>query len=541
MPVVQGGFQLAHQANLAKSARFLANKFEAGGAKWPRQCLDNAMTTIKTSAKNSADILVVGLAAKDGKLVVESGAASLNAKSFLSALEDLGATGRADEVIKITQSSTPHLILFTGLGEASNDYHHETLRRAAGAAARALAGKKSADIALPHKNSVGLAAISEGIGLGAYSFTDHRGASKADQKAPLPSATLVTKIGDSSESKAALKRAAILTKYVHLVRDLVNTPANHLSPAVFVTKMKAQIALNKLGVKVEVLDEKALKSKGYGGIYSVGQGSATPPRLLHVSYAPTGTKKVKHLAFVGKGITFDTGGYALKPAAGMEAMKTDMAGAASVIAATFAIAELKLPIAINAYACMAENMISGNATRPGDVITTLSGITVEVLNPDAEGRLVMADGLTRAIADGKKVGGLDGLVDVATLTGAQVIALGIRTAGLMGNNKKFTDEFLSVTEKSGEQFWPMPLPEELRATLDTPVADIANIGDRSGGMLVAGVFLKEFVSDDVPWLHLDIAGPSYVEKGPHGYNPIGATGITVRSLVGLAESAGSHS
>jgi leucyl aminopeptidase len=153
----------------------------------------------------------------------------------------------------------------------------------------------------------------------------------------------------------------------------------------------------------------------------------------------------------------------------------------------------------------------------------------------------MADGLTRAIADGKKVGGLDGLVDVATLTGAQVIALGIRTAGLMGNNKKFTDEFLSVTEKSGEQFWPMPLPEELRATLDTPVADIANIGDRSGGMLVAGVFLKEFVSDDVPWLHLDIAGPSYVEKGPHGYNPIGATGITVRSLVGLAESAGSHS
>ena len=305
--------------------------------------------------------------------------------------------------------------------------------------------------------------------------------------------------------------------------------------------MKAQITLNKLGVKVEVLDEKALKSKGYGGIYSVGQGSATPPRLLHVSYAPANSKKVKHLAFVGKGITFDTGGYALKPAAGMEAMKTDMAGAASVIAATFAIAELKLPIAVNAYACMAENMISGNATRPGDVITTLSGITVEVLNPDAEGRLVMADGLTRAIADGKKVGGLDGLVDVATLTGAQVIALGIRTAGLMGNNKKFTEEFLAVTEKSGEQFWPMPLPEELRATLDTPVADIANIGDRSGGMLVAGVFLKEFVSDDVPWLHLDIAGPSYVEKGPHGYNPVGATGITVRSLVGLAESAGSHS
>jgi len=288
-------------------------------------------------------------------------------------------------------------------------------------------------------------------------------------------------------------------------------------------------------VKVEVLDEKALKSKGYGGIYSVGQGSANPPRLLHISYSPAKAKK--RYAFVGKGITFDTGGYALKPAAGMDAMKTDMAGAASIIAAALAIAELKLPIAINAYACLAENMISDNATRPGDVITTLSGKTVEVLNPDAEGRLVMADGLTRAIADGKKSGGLDGLIDVATLTGAQIIALGIRTSGLMGNNEAFSNEFLAAADKTGELFWPMPLPEELRATLETPVADIANIGDRSGGMLVAGVFLSEFVEPDVPWLHVDIAGPSYVEKGPYGYNAIGATGVTVRTLVALAESA----
>jgi leucyl aminopeptidase len=386
---------------------------------------------------------------------------------------------------------------------------------------------------LPHNDDETFAAIAEGVGLASYSFIEHRGASKAEQKAPLGTGTIISKNAETAATKASLKRATVLSKYVSVVRDLVNTPANHLSPVNFVSKMKA--LTTSLGVKVEVLDEKALKSKGYGGIYSVGQGSANPPRLLHISYSPAKAKK--RYAFVGKGITFDTGGYALKPAAGMDAMKTDMAGAASIIAAALAIAELKLPIAINAYACLAENMISDNATRPGDVITTLSGKTVEVLNPDAEGRLVMADGLTRAIADGKKSGGLDGLIDVATLTGAQVIALGIRTSGLMGNDEDFRREFLAAADKTGELFWPMPLPEELRATLETPVADIANVGDRNGGMLVAGVFLSEFVEPGVPWLHVDIAGPSYVEKGPYGYNAIGATGVTVRTLVALAESA----
>jgi leucyl aminopeptidase len=225
----------------------------------------------------------------------------------------------------------------------------------------------------------------------------------------------------------------------------------------------------------------------------------------------------------------------------MDEMKTDMAGAASVIAATLAIAELKLPISIDAYACLAENMISENATRPGDIITTLSGKTVEVLNPDAEGRLVMADGITRAVRDGEKVGGLDGLVDVATLTGAQKIALGNRTAGLMGNNEEFINTFAKIADLAGEQFWPMPLPDELLSTLDTPVADIANVArSRDGGMLVAGTFLKEFVPSHIPWIHLDIAGPSFVEKEPYGYNPVGATGISVRSLIALAESAVSH-
>jgi leucyl aminopeptidase len=287
----------------------------------------------------------------------------------------------------------------------------------------------------------------------------------------------------------------------------------------------------KSGLKVQIWDEKQLKSQGFGGIIGVGQGSANPPRLLHISYTPKG-KASKRYAYVGKGITFDTGGLALKPAAGMEAMKSDMSGAAAVSAAVVAIAELKLNVAIDAWAPLAENMPSDTATRPSDIITIFGGKTVEVLNPDAEGRLVLADALMKAQSSKNA---LDGIVDVATLTGAQVVALGTRTSAVMTNNPDFSEAFMKVTALSGEQFWPMPLPEELRASLDSPVADLANIGDRMGGMLVAGLFLKDFVAPELPWLHLDIAGPAYNEAKPHGYTPVGGTGVSLRSLVTLAE------
>ena len=293
-----------------------------------------------------------------------------------------------------------------------------------------------------------------------------------------------------------------------------------------------------LGLKVEILSDSVLKSKGYGGITAVGQGSANPPRLLRVSYEPA--IATKRFAFVGKGITFDSGGLALKPAKGMEAMKSDMSGAAAVIAAVFAIAELKLPVAIDAWAPLAENMVSDNATRPSDVITIYGGKTVEVLNPDAEGRLVLADALVRAAQVGDAAGGLDGIIDVATLTGAQVVALGTRTSAVMTNNEEFSGAFLTAANLAGEQFWPMPLPVELRASLDSPIADMANIGERMGGMLVAGLFLKEFVNPNTPWLHLDIAGPSYNEGAPHGYTPVGGTGAALRSLVTLVELYASH-
>ncbi len=221
----------------------------------------------------------------------------------------------------------------------------------------------------------------------------------------------------------------------------------------------------------------------------------------------------------------------------MVTMKSDMSGAAAVCAAVLAIAELKIPVAIDAWAPLAENMVSDTATRPSDVITIYGGKTVEVLNPDAEGRLILADGLVRATEVATKAGGLDLLVDVATLTGAQGIALGSRTSAVMTNNDEYCQRFLAVCEKTGELFWPMPLPEELRASLDSPVADIANIGDRNGGMLVAGLFLKEFVSPEIPWLHLDIASPAFNKGAPHGYTPSGGTGVALRTLVALAEDA----
>ena len=496
------------------------------------------MASLKAALVPTGDVLVLGLSGKVGKLSIHPNIAqipsiSTDAKKLLAILADLGATGKADEVIKVSYTG-PRLIVFTGFGTTAASYSHETLRRAAGAATRALAGHEQADFALPNTNTAEFSAIAEGIALGSYSFTEFLGSSKEDAKAPLANATVISTFGTSNPAKAALKRAEILGEYVRVTRDLVNTPPSHLTPITFTSQMK-KIA-STVGIKVEILNETQLKAKGYGGITSVGQGSSNPPRLFHLTYSPEKAKK--HLAFVGKGITFDSGGYALKPALGMGDMKSDMSGAAAVVAATFAIAKLKLPIAIDTYACLAENMISGDATRPSDIVTMYGGKTVEVLNPDAEGRMVMADGLVRAVQDGARNGGLDGVIDVATLTGAQGIALGSRTSAVMTNNEEFLAQFLKAAEIAGESFWPMPLPEELKEALASPSADMVNSNPavKAGGMLIAGLFLKEFVPENMPWLHLDIASPALTHEA-HGYTPVGGTGVAVRSLVSLAELA----
>ena len=493
------------------------------------------MKALKLASTLATPYAVIGLSGTAGKLKIESGSVTVNEKALLEILKNLGATGKSNEIVKVPFSK-PQTIYFTGLGETAKSYDPEILRRAAGSAARELAGQSAATFALPASTLAQISAVAEGAALGAYAFNEFRSSTKSDFKAPLEQIIIATKSPSDAAAKRALVRSQIIARHTATVRDLINTPPSHLTPDSFCIRMKK--LATPLGLKVEILNEVSLKAQGYGGIIGVGQGSANPPRLLRVSYSPN--KARARYAFVGKGITFDTGGLALKPANGMEAMKSDMSGAAAVIGAVLAIAELNLPIAIDAWAPLAENMVSENATRPSDIINIYGGKTVEVLNPDAEGRLVLADALVRAQEVGKKAGGLDGIIDVATLTGAQVVALGTRTSAVMTNDVEFSQEFLTASEKAGEAFWPMPLPEELRASLDSPVADLANIGDRMGGMLVAGLFLKEFIEPELSWLHLDIAGPSYNEATAHGYTPVGGTGIALRSLVTLVESASSQ-
>jgi leucyl aminopeptidase len=282
-------------------------------------------------------------------------------------------------------------------------------------------------------------------------------------------------------------------------------------------------------VKVSVWDVPKLTKEGMGGILGVGQGSANPPRLIALEYAPKNA--TQHLAFVGKGITFDSGGLSLKPAKAMETMKCDMGGAAAVLAATKAIASLGLPVRISAYLACAENMPSGTAQRPGDVLTIRDGTTVEVVNTDAEGRLVMADALVLAAEQEP-----DAIIDVATLTGAQIVALGTRIAGVMGNDETLTTRVTEAGAVVGERFWPMPLPASLRSAMKSPVADMKNMGEPVGGMLFAGLFLQTFVPDEIPWAHLDIAGPAFNDGAAHGFTPPGGTGFAARTLVELARS-----
>ena len=406
---------------------------------------------------------------------------------------------------------------------ATEDLAAESLRRAAGAAVRALQGRSTVAIAVPVAGVSKTAAIGQGARLGAYTFTTYRTGSATPK--PIRTITLCSPAARKVATKQAVADLDIVTDAVLGVRDLVNTPPGDLPPTALAAAVRRAAA--DTSVRVDISDERKLARDGYGGIIGVGQGSANPPCLVRMQYRPA--KPRAHLGLVGKGVTFDSGGLSLKPPTGMITMKCDMAGAAAVAMATLAVARLKLPIRITAYLPLVENMPSGTAQRPGDVLTTYNGTTVEVLNTDAEGRLIMADALARACEDSP-----DLLVDVATLTGAQMVALGVHVAAAMGNRDDARDRVVAAADAAGEAMWPMPLPPQLRPSLDSKVADIANIGERMGGMLTAGVFLSEFVAEATPWVHLDIAGPAFNESAPHGYTSPGGTGYAVRTLVQLA-------
>jgi leucyl aminopeptidase len=437
----------------------------------------------------------------------------------------IGATGARDQLHRVPapEGVKASSVLLVGLGaDDLGAADAVALRRAFGGATRSLAGVDHAVLALPGADADALAAAVEGAALGAYAFTAYK---SAKAKPALARLTVAAPDVEKERVESAIARADVLSGAVNITRDLVNTPPNLLFPQAFAERAQAYAA--DLPVTVTVLDEDDLRAGGYGGIVGVGQGSARPPRLVRLEYAPAEARE--HVALVGKGITFDTGGISIKPAAGMEDMTMDMGGAATVLAATLGAARLGLPVRVTCFLAIAENMPGGGAQRPGDVVTMRNGTTVEVLNTDAEGRMVMADALVDAAAEDP-----DLVLDVATLTGAAMVALGTRTAAVMGTEDART-EVLTGALAAGEPFWPLPFPEELRAGLDGRVADLRNMGaSRHGGALTAGIFLSEFV-DGKPWAHLDIAGTAFADAH-QGYMGVGATGMSVRTVLAVLEA-----
>jgi leucyl aminopeptidase len=483
--------------------------------------------------KTKADAVIVGVVKSGDSVDVAPGGedvASALGRSFAPTLKSLGVKGSAGEVTKLPGGGATKapVVVLVGLGEAT-DVDQEKLRRAVGSAVRDLKDVESVAVSLPADSLERIRAIAEGVLLGGYSFTRYL---SANSTKPPSEVVVLTGLARNKAALNAVDEAQTVAGQVNAARDLVNTPASDLNPVTFADYVVDQARGTKVSVKV--LDERALESGGYGGILGVGQGSVTPPRLVTMTYKPRGAKA--HIALVGKGITFDSGGLSIKPSTGMTTMKCDMSGAAAVVSATLAIAELGLPVQVTAYASLAENMPSGTATRPGDVLKMYGGKTVEVLNTDAEGRLVLADAITNACELGPDV-----VVDVATLTGACVMALGTRTSGIMSNRPELSESLRSSAESVGENMWPLPIPEEMREKVrGSKVADLAQHNpERWGGALYAAAFLREFVAEGVDWAHFDIAGTAFNDGGPWGYTPHGGTGAAVRTLVRMAaERAG---
>ena len=477
----------------------------------------------------AVDALVVGLLPGRGKRVdvVSPGLVPADRTRLADAFTAIGATAKSGDVARIPGGGglKATTIVGLGLGSMEKQEEPEALRKAVGCAVRSLAGIKKVAFALPVRDDDALVHMAIAAQLAAYEFTTFKGTASERHGATARTITILLESPPTAEQKRAIKDITSVATSVNLARDLVNTPPNALPPAALADAARA--AMESLPVEVIVWDEHDLLGDGCGGILAVGQGSANPPRLVRMDYAPDGA--TRHLALVGKGITFDTGGISIKPAANMDEMKADMAGAAAVIGAVRAIAELRLPVRVTGWVPAAENMPGGAAQRPGDVITVFGGTTVEVLNTDAEGRLVLADALGLAVRESP-----DLIVDAATLTAAQRIALGTRTAGVMSNDDSARDAVCTAAGRAGELMWPMPLPDDLRQSLESSTADIANIGERLGGMLTAGVFLSEFVPPTQPWVHIDIAGPAFNDKGAYGYMPKGGTGAAVRTFVQIA-------
>ncbi|MGD8216433.1 leucyl aminopeptidase [Aestuariimicrobium sp. Y1814] len=487
--------------------------------------------SLVTTASKAVGVTVVGLAtsSKDEPTLLGVSAATAKAVQkrhgvdLVALAEDLGAKAELGKVTVLPAIDGERLVV-VGVGVV--DVTPDQVRHATAAALRSIQANDRVEgpvaISLELVDPELLQAAAEGAVLGAYAI-DRQGSSP---RKALPDLEVVS-TNKSADAKQAVQRAEVIAAAAATARDWVNAPPNQLYPESFAADIAAHF--KDVKVNVEVLDEKALTKGGYGGLMAVGGGSSRQPRLVRAEYAPRGARQT--LALVGKGITFDSGGLDIKPPTGMYDMKCDMAGAAAVMAAIGAIARLGLPVRVIGYGALAENMPSGAAYRPSDVLSIYGGTTVENANTDAEGRLVMADALARASEDDA-----DLVVDIATLTGACMVALGKRIAGLMASNDLAADAVLDAAEVAGESMWHLPIPAHIAEGLKSKIADVKSSGDRHGGAMAAAAFLRHFVPDDADWAHIDIAGPGWNDGEPHEEIPSGGTGFGVRTLVALARA-----
>ncbi|MDP6697490.1 MAG: leucyl aminopeptidase [Acidimicrobiales bacterium] len=445
-------------------------------------------------------------------------------------LKRLGFTAGAGQVQVLPAGD--RLVAAVGLGP-SGDVTTGVVRNAAADLARATRKHRTVATDLAVASGIDAAgatrAVVEGMTLALYRF-GYR--SRAGSGGDRDSLSKVTLVGSTAAGiRAAVETGVTVAGGVALARDLVNEPGGSLTAPAFANRVRR--VAREAGITVKVLDEAAIKRAGMGGLLGVSRGSTNPPRFVELTYTPKGVtaaRRTGDLALVGKGITFDSGGLSIKSGTGMMDMKKDMAGAAAVVGAMSVLPAVAPKCRVRAYLPMTDNMLGGDATRPGDVLTIRNGKTIEVLNTDAEGRLVLADALSVASEAGP-----DAIVDLATLTGACMVALGPRIAGLMGHNEDFLSQVEAAAEETGERVWRLPLPDDYRKMLDSTVADMKNIGGQYGGALTAGLVLAEFVGDGIPWAHIDIAGPSASDADEEERTK-GATGFGVRLLVELAAS-----
>jgi leucyl aminopeptidase len=417
-------------------------------------------------------------------------------------------------------------VLVAGAGKPDK-FDAAALRKLAGGAVRFLKGKVTAiafalDAAADSAEYV--AAVAEGALLGNWEPDRLKTGKEKEESKPIASVTIAVAKPDT-ERTAALERGRAIAEAANLTRDISVEPPNLLQPTALADH--ARRMCEAAGLSFDVLDRDRMRQLGMGALLGVAQGSAEPPALIIMRYQPADALPGVHLGFVGKGVTFDTGGISIKPAEGMEKMKYDMAGGAAVIGAMQAIARLKPRVAVTGIVPAVENMPGGRAQRPGDIVTSLSGKTIEVLNTDAEGRLILADALAYA-----RQLGCTHLVDTATLTGAVVVALGHVSSGVWTNNDPLLQRWMEAAKQAGERMWHMPLDDDYREQLKTVYADIANIGGRWGGACTAAMFLKEFV-DETPWVHVDVAGTAWLDDAKP-FMAKGPTGAPLASFVTLA-------